>query len=87
MKARCGKSNHPNWENYGGRGIKVCDRWLESYENFLADMGRRPSSKHSIDRVNNDGPYSKDNCRWATPKEQATTNARADGQLRTSKLI
>lgn len=69
MKSRCHQPSNKNFINYGARGITVCDRWRESFENFFADMGARPSSEHQIDRVNNDGPYEPDNCRWATRKQ------------------
>lgn len=64
MKSRCYNPAAKYFEHYGGRGIKVCDRWRNSYENFLSDMGRRPSSRHSLDRINNDGNYELANCRW-----------------------
>ena len=81
MKARCVVPSASGYENYGGRGIVVCDRWLNSFENFLADMGERPSKAHSIDRYpDNDGNYEPSNCRWATRKQQ-TRNTRANRRI------
>jgi hypothetical protein len=89
---RCFNENHPAYHSYGGRGITVCERWRDAngFANFLADMGRRPSPKHSIDRKNNDGNYEPDNCRWATSKEQCNNNRRniryeIDGVVKTLK--
>lgn len=76
MLKRCYKPNTHNYERYGGRGISVCDRWRESYQSFYDDLGERPSKKHSLHRVNNDGNYEPGNCCWATPKVQASNRGR-----------
>lgn len=69
MKDRCRNPNNLSFHNYGGRGIKVCDRWLASFLNFYADMGPRPDGL-SLERRNNDGNYEPENCYWATRKQQ-----------------
>lgn len=67
---RCTNPNHPRYTDYGGRGITVCERWRNSFIDFLADMGKKPTPDHSIERKNNDDGYHPDNCRWATTSEQ-----------------
>jgi hypothetical protein len=79
MRARCMRVNSVQFADYGGRGIKVCSRW-DSYENFLKDMGRKPTPGHSIDRIDNDGGYCPENCRWATHEEQSRNK-------RTSRML
>lgn len=81
IKERCYNQNHVFYKNYGGRGIKVCERWLVSYLNFLEDMGRKPEGCTSIDRIDNDRDYCKENCRWSTDKEQAN-NRRSNKMLK-----
>ena len=70
MVQRCTNPNDAGYKNYGGRGITVCKKW-RTYEGFIEDMGNRPSDKHSIDRLNNDSGYSKDNCAWVDRTRQA----------------
>lgn len=71
MIQRCRNANHQAFKNYGGRGILVCDRWQRSFENFIADVGPRPSASHSLDRIDNERGYEPSNCRWATKSEQS----------------
>ena len=80
MKQRCYHTKSPHYSNYGARGIKVCDRWKNSFLAFYEDMGPRPTEKHTIERINNDGNYEPQNCRWATRQEQ-NRNMRANHVL------
>lgn len=80
MISRCENPNVPRYPNYGGRGVKVCERWRSSVETFYADMGKRPSPRHSLDRVDVNGHYEPKNCRWALPKIQSRNK-------RTNRLV
>lgn len=80
MKRRCSDPDHDSYQWYGGKGIRVCDRWLDKnngFLNFSADMGLKPVLSHSIDRIDSDGNYEPNNCRWASPTEQAANKKRA----------
>ena len=91
MKQRCTNPNYTHYEYYGGRGIKVCQRWLDSFENFLADMGIRPEDT-TLDRIDSDKDYTVDNCSWASSEEQADNKRSSKkyyykGRLRALKEI
>lgn len=81
IKQRCYNPNYRYYKDYGGRGIRVCDRWLYSFVAFFKDMGKRPGPKYTIERVDNDGNYELGNCKWVTRKEQQN-NTRKNVQFK-----
>lgn len=76
MKGRCQNPQNPSYVHYGGRGIKICKRWLISFEKFFSDMGARPSKRHTLERKNNARGYSPKNCEWATARQQLRNTRR-----------
>lgn len=87
MKNRCYNPMYEDYKNYGGAGIFVCERWKDSYANFLADMGTRPSTQHSLDRKCERASYTPDNCRWATIQEQNAVGRRKMQDTNTSGVV
>lgn len=85
MNGRCLSEGNHAYPLYGGRGISVCERWRKSYQNFIADMGYRPEKGYDIDRIDNDGDYTPENCRWVTHKEN--TRNRSTSKLDQGKVL
>jgi hypothetical protein len=77
---RCENRSSPHYQDYGGRGIMVCEQWRHNFEAFFTDVGPRPSPDHSLDRIDNDGNYEPGNCRWATKTEQSSNRRKIPGR-------
>lgn len=86
MKQRCYDPNAKTYEYYGGRGITVCERWRESFSNFQADMGEKPTPGHSIDRKDVNSNYTPDNCRWATKHQQMANKSNSSNHVGVHKF-
>lgn len=87
MKRRCANPNTHNFDNYGGRGIRVCDEWCASFSAFFKHVGQRPSAKHSIDRIDNNGNYEPGNVRWATSSEQRRNQRFTTAQVKDGRAL
>lgn len=87
MIDRCTNPKSPSWKNYGGRGITVCRSWLQHFNNFLQDMGDKPQGDYSLDRINVNGPYSPENCRWADSSTQGQNTRKAESILSYDQFI
>lgn len=77
MQDRCLNKNNSDYRRYGGRGIGICNRWVNQFPNFIDDMGAKPSREYSLDRIDNDGDYGPENCRWATNEQQSRNTDRS----------
>lgn len=87
MKSRCNNSKWLYFNDYGGRGIKVCSQWEKSFINFFNDMGKKPSARHSLDRIDVNGNYEPSNCRWATQSEQNRNRRQIIGKIKGIKAL
>lgn len=87
MKTRCLNTGNHAYKLYGGRGITICSQWLNSFETFLRDMGPRPTAKHSLDRIDTNGNYEPENCRWATTSEQGRNRRKVKLGMEMAKAV